>query len=250
MMNCEQFTQNLSPYVDGDLPGEHADAMDFHASHCAACQARLDDVQTVRAALRDLPETPADPALSRAIVSAMRDAALRREREHWSDFRWLLRRLSVRPMATGYGVGLAITAMLFVGVLVSFKPVMRLTQGPEYNVIYMPVEDMRPFVTRAQNARPVAYTRPTLGTVSPGFSSLPSALFLTDEEGGVVVIAEVSPTGQARCVRLVSPNTDARTAAAIDAALQRTAFRPALTKQGNPIATQIVFLVDQVLIKG
>lgn len=250
MMNCEQFTQNLSPYVDADLPTEHADAMAFHASHCSACHAQLDDLQSVRLALRELPYVPAKPAHTRAIVSAMRDVALRREREHWTDFRWLLRRLSVRPMATGYGVGLAMTAMLFVGVLVSFKPVMRLTQGPQYNVIYMPAEEMRPFVTRAQNARPVAYTRPTIGTVSPGFSSLPSALFLTDDDGGVVVIAEVSPTGQARCVRLVTPNTDARTAAAIDAALQRTAFRPALTKQGNPIATQIVFLVDQVLIKG
>ncbi len=250
MMNCEQFNLDLSPYVDADLPGEHADAMAFHASHCAACHARLEELHEVRAALRGLPGEQADPVLSRRIVSAMQDAARRREREHWSDFRWLLRHLAIRPMATGYGVGLAITAMLFVGVLVSFKPMLRLTQTPQFNVVYVPADEMRPFATRAQNARPVAYTRPTLGSVAPGFESMPSALFLTDEEGGVVVIAEVSPTGQARCVQLVSPTTDARTAAVIDAALQRTAFRPALTKQGNPIATQIVLLVDQVYIHG
>ncbi|MDW8217954.1 MAG: sigma factor-like helix-turn-helix DNA-binding protein [Acidobacteriota bacterium] len=56
-------------------------------------------------------------------------------------------------------------------------------------------------------------------------SGLPAGL--AEQPDGLLVIAEVSPSGEAHCVGVVKPHADATLVAAVDRALQRMTFRPA-----------------------
>ena len=70
-MNCRTFIDGLDEYRDGTLSSrEHRDAVS-HLRGCPACQQRLESVQALSAALRELPAPAARPgflddALARA----------------------------------------------------------------------------------------------------------------------------------------------------------------------------------------
>jgi len=72
-MSPHRESEELSAYVDGELDAIERARVEQHLSACAECRATLDEVQSARSALRELPE----PRLSAEQIATL-DAAVER----------------------------------------------------------------------------------------------------------------------------------------------------------------------------
>ncbi len=75
----DPFRERLSPYLDGELEGTEAGALEAHLQGCAACRRELEQLRALVPAARGLPERPPEadlwPAIERALgVPAARAA--------------------------------------------------------------------------------------------------------------------------------------------------------------------------------
>jgi anti-sigma factor RsiW len=74
-MNCEDIERFAGAYRDGELDLERTLAFEAHLSTCAACTARLDQVDAVRHALRAAPYFRAPEALAARVRTTLGAAA-------------------------------------------------------------------------------------------------------------------------------------------------------------------------------
>lgn len=193
----------------------------------------------LRAALATLPEVTPPAHLRRRIVTALDLEAARRTGRR-ARRRWF----TVHPKLVGYGLGFAAATLLFSGLAVKvWRPLHRLTAGPDYALVYVPRQSPHRFVGGLTETA----TLPRL-TSDKGFDSLPAGL--ADRPDGMLVIAEVSSSGEARCVDVVEPASDPAFVAAVDRALQRMTFRPATQADGRPVAARIIFYMEQIAVRG
>ena len=63
-MNCEQARQDISAYLDHELPPAEADAVRAHLEACPDCRALLEELRTMVDLVGRLPERPAPVGLS------------------------------------------------------------------------------------------------------------------------------------------------------------------------------------------
>jgi hypothetical protein len=112
---CRTYTtEQLSAFVDGDLPGGETAAIRTHAAGCPACTAGIADLRAMVANARALdgPEPP--PTLWPAIETAIDGELQRRERFAWlSIANW-------RPFAVGALAG-AVAVVLVVAALPALR---------------------------------------------------------------------------------------------------------------------------------
>jgi anti-sigma factor RsiW len=73
-MTHHTWTDRLSEYVDGELDAAATRALELHLAGCAECRAIADDLRTVSARARALPELPARGDLWPGIASRMQAA--------------------------------------------------------------------------------------------------------------------------------------------------------------------------------
>ncbi|MCS6816017.1 MAG: zf-HC2 domain-containing protein [Blastocatellia bacterium] len=76
MMNCQQFEQQISEYLDGTLPEGRAEAFVAHLFSCAACRASLDDVRAALELCRSVEEVEPSPDLDERLRHVLRGAAM------------------------------------------------------------------------------------------------------------------------------------------------------------------------------
>jgi anti-sigma factor RsiW len=71
---AEQLTTQA--YFDGEIDAAAAAGVERHIAQCADCRALLDDLQQCRAAIRNMPQPGAPPALRARILSSIDDEAV------------------------------------------------------------------------------------------------------------------------------------------------------------------------------
>ncbi len=76
---CEELLRELSAYLDGTLPAEHAARLTRHLESCTACRARYEDERAMVERLRQVRRGPAPPALRRRIVEDLQEQDRRGE---------------------------------------------------------------------------------------------------------------------------------------------------------------------------
>ncbi len=75
-MDCRQFEQLISEYLDGALSEERAEAFVAHLFSCAACRALLEDVQAALELCRSVEEVEPSPDLDERLRHVLRGAAM------------------------------------------------------------------------------------------------------------------------------------------------------------------------------
>lgn len=78
--------EDLSAWVDAELSAGERARLDAHFATCAACRARLDELQALRASFRDLPEERLSFDLSQVIrgrIESMGGRAAQPRRRRW-----------------------------------------------------------------------------------------------------------------------------------------------------------------------
>jgi hypothetical protein len=86
-MTCDQALENLSAYLDGELPPDEAAAVRAHLDDCPVCLAAERDLRALAGLLARLPEHPAPQDLARGVQQEVRRRArpvfLRRTIRTW-----------------------------------------------------------------------------------------------------------------------------------------------------------------------
>lgn len=170
-MSCTSVSESLSAHLDGILSEEERQAVLIHVSRCRDCEARLEQLAHVRAALRALPVKAAPVGL----VTMLRVAASR-ERERVlarrARFEGLMTGVRLwmdnlmRPMALPVAGGLISAVLLFSMLIPGFA--------------FQPIS--------AANDVPVALiTEPTIKASMPfGFDSDAEVEAIIDDQGRMV----------------------------------------------------------------
>lgn len=198
-----------------------------------------DTPSNLDAILSALPDVTPPVHLHRRLVTAL-DLEASRRRQPGRGTPWL----TVSPKLIGYGLGLAVATFLFGTLSIRVWPPLRyLTAEPDYALVYVPHGSSHRFIG---GLTPTA-TRPYL-TSGKGLDTLPARLVAQPE--GMLVIAEISPSGEARCVDVIEPSADASLVAAVNQAMRRMTFRPATQADGRPVAARIAFYMEHVAVQG
>lgn len=114
-MNCRTFVERMEEYLEGALDADAHDRAAAHLHECADCRRRVERLQTLRAALCNLPVPPPRPGFfEHAIAQAQAEppprrrywiyaagAALAAGLVLWVGFRW---RLNAIPAPAPAGV--------------------------------------------------------------------------------------------------------------------------------------------------
>ncbi|NLY18402.1 MAG: hypothetical protein GX045_05520 [Clostridiaceae bacterium] len=88
MIKCEQCLENLSAYVDGELPEEEKKKLDIHLKECSACSKELELVKAIVSVCKDLTEELPEnfeTSLHKRLEKAKEDIQVRKRKAF--DFR-------------------------------------------------------------------------------------------------------------------------------------------------------------------
>ncbi|MCS7080457.1 MAG: hypothetical protein NZ585_10485 [Chloracidobacterium sp.] len=200
---------------------------------------RQETLDELGAALAALPEVTPPAHLRRRIVTALDlEAARWKHRRTWRS--WCVG----QPKLFGYGLGMVAATLLFSSLAVKvWGPWSRLTAASNDALVDVPHRLPHRFI----GGLTMTATRPRL-TSDKGFDSFPTGL--AEQPDGVLVIAEISPTGEARCVDVVEPPSDPALVAAVGRALEQMRFCPARRADGRPVGARIAFYVEQIAVRG
>jgi hypothetical protein len=78
-MNCEEFSEALSAYLDGELSAEERSTLEAHLERCPRCREELKSLRAVSRLVGTLPQVKASPAF----LSALSQGVAIRKRSRW-----------------------------------------------------------------------------------------------------------------------------------------------------------------------
>jgi anti-sigma factor RsiW len=109
-MHCENVQQRLNRFAAGDLPVADRHAVQAHLAECAACRAKLAELDALAGALVDTPTPPIPSGFASRVMAAARQRQEAQPVAVWNLMRWW--RLTSVPMHA------AAAAVLIIGLSV------------------------------------------------------------------------------------------------------------------------------------
>ena len=73
-IECRQIAELLGDYLDGSLPRETRELIDFHIDGCAPCVAFLNTYRGTVDAARKLPDVAIPPELKKRLLTVLKSA--------------------------------------------------------------------------------------------------------------------------------------------------------------------------------
>jgi anti-sigma factor RsiW len=71
-MHCENVQEQLNRFVAGDLPVADRQAVQAHLAECAACRAKLAELDALAGVLSDAPSPPVPAGFASGVMAAAR----------------------------------------------------------------------------------------------------------------------------------------------------------------------------------
>jgi predicted anti-sigma-YlaC factor YlaD len=71
-IECRQIAELLGDYLDGSLPRETRELIDFHIDGCAPCVAFLNTYRGTVDVARKLPDVPIPPELKKRLLAVLK----------------------------------------------------------------------------------------------------------------------------------------------------------------------------------
>jgi len=118
-MSCEELSEELSAYLDGELSPEERAALETHLERCPRCREELASLRAVSGLVASLPRVEPSEQLSRTLAASLRARRTRR---------WL------RPIPLFAGdliPALAVAALVLIAVTVTFVIPRFTSPGPQ-----------------------------------------------------------------------------------------------------------------------
>ena len=109
-MHCENVQEQLNRFVAGDLPVADRQAVQAHLAECAACRAKLAELDTLAGVVAGMPTPPLPSKFASRVMAAARKRQEAQPVAAWHLLHWW--RLASAPMHA------AAAAVLIVGLTV------------------------------------------------------------------------------------------------------------------------------------
>ncbi|MFP5263526.1 MAG: anti-sigma factor family protein [Blastocatellia bacterium] len=255
-MECKKFELSASAYIDRQLPEQESADYRAHLSACGDCRLRLVELEQVSLMLRDV-EQPEVPRELHGYV--MTEVARRSSREisvRQRLFEWLLK-LNPRPVA--YATGFTISALSFLLLFSSFRPIPVSAVVDTEEAAIFPVISGSDREFHSYNDLPPDPDSPEAG--SDHYYQLPRVLdhgplvsfshiaYQKPGDEGMSAMVEVEPDGRARLVNVLDAPKDPYLIEQLWWSLRNRTFQPA-TVSGRPVSTRIILLVEKMDVSG
>ncbi|NKB71540.1 MAG: hypothetical protein GKR89_31085 [Candidatus Latescibacteria bacterium] len=101
-LKCEEFEVHISAYVEEEMSGPQARAMEQHALLCGACNDTLEGIQQVRRMVAGLGQAAPSAHFKLQLSSTLQEELMRRSYSGWH-----------RYLALGVAVGVALVILLW-----------------------------------------------------------------------------------------------------------------------------------------
>ncbi|MFW6028207.1 MAG: anti-sigma factor family protein [bacterium] len=109
-MHCENVQKQLNRFAAGDLPVADREAVQAHLGECAACRAKLAEIDALAGVVTSTPTPPIPPGFASRVMAAARKRQEAQPISVWNLLRWW--RLASAPMHA------AAAAVLIIGLTV------------------------------------------------------------------------------------------------------------------------------------
>jgi anti-sigma factor RsiW len=268
-MNCQEFRQNLTLYVDDALDAAHRAASDEHLPTCPLCRADLSDVRTIRRRL----QTIARPFVSEEMTNQIRGSIAteifarrairqpvlsRSRRRNWFEN-------GLMPYSVGTFASVLLFAIVFMALQHSITTIRNIRLSA-VSAAELPRSDAPVlFAAHAKTRRsdsalpfspaeyaalrsPFALESPSINPKS-AFVAVASSLVKGEmSDDAVIVVADVFGNGIAKIADVIEPPRDQRTLDELERVLQsEPAFVPA-SYDNRPNSVRVVFMIQRVEI--
>jgi hypothetical protein len=255
-MECKKFESSASAYIDRQLPEQEFADYRLHLSACNDCRERLFELEQVSLLFRDVEQ----PEVPRELHSyVMTEVARRSSREisvRQRLFDWVLK-LNPRPVA--YTTGFAISALSFLLLFSSFKPIPVGAIVDTEQAAIFPIISGSDREFHSYNDLPPDPNSPDSG--SDHYYQLPRVLdhgalvsfshiaYQKPGDEGMSAMVEVESDGRARLVNILDAPKDPYLIEQLWWSLRNRTFQPA-TVSGRPVSTRIILLVEKMDVSG
>jgi Putative zinc-finger len=255
-MECKKFELSPSAYIDRQLQDVELADYRAHLSTCSDCRIRLSELEQVSLMFRDV-EQPEVPRELHGYV--MTEAARRSSRE--IDVRqrlveWLLK---LNPRLVAYTTGVTMSALSFLLLFSSFRPIPVSTIVDTEQAAIFPVISGSDREFHSYNDLPQDTDSP--GSGSDHYYQLPRVLdhgalvsfshiaYQKPGDEGMSAMVEVESDGSARLVNVLDAPKDPYLIEQLWWSLRNRTFQPA-TVSGRPVSTRIILLVEKMDVSG
>jgi hypothetical protein len=212
---CVEIRNHFSDFLDDLCTPETRKSIRYHLNYCQACEDQLEQWQSVRQELRELPRRQVPPELALRLRVQM---SQRLNRRRWADLRVRLEN-ALRPLllpATG-GV---LTAVICFCLIMGSQVTPAIT-GPDITV-----EMVQP--ARVQQLAPMDFTT---------------------DDNGLVLVTQVNAEGRAKGYRVLSGTGSPELMHHLDRMIYFSIFQPA-TIFGKPTDGQTVLSLRRITVRG
>jgi predicted anti-sigma-YlaC factor YlaD len=113
-MDCHSIAKGLSSYLDAEIPEPESRVIAMHLASCRECVAHMEELDTVRQAMRRVPQVavPADLNLRLRIDASRVTCKRTRKTGFWSLF-WMRLNHAMRPLMVPACGGFLSSVLLF-----------------------------------------------------------------------------------------------------------------------------------------
>lgn len=252
-MKCVDLKSNVSLYVDGVLSDLEMALLDGHLSDCPLCREELDEVRRLRSDLRRLGRPSIPPAVAESVKFALRERTSEGRPSIFSTSvsDWIPMRLM--PLGIGVAaslvIGISFLSMMFAGAR-SAGEIISSDRGRDTRIMLTPgnaegLSDISP-TEYARSRMSVAGESPSINPNGAIVALTRSLVGSRMRDNEVVVVANVLSNGLASVTEVVEGNSDAKTMADLERALQadgsNTPFVPAvLDNRGDNVRVVLKF---------
>jgi hypothetical protein len=255
-MECEKFELSASAYIDRELPEQEFAEYRAHLLACNDCRLRLDELEQLSLMFRGVeqPEVPRelhDNVMTEVERRAANAISLRQQ-----AFEWLLK-LNPRPVA--YTTGFAMSALSFLLLFSSFKPIPVSAIVDTEQAAILPIISGSDREFHSYNDLPPDPNSPEAG--SDHYYQLPRVLdhgalvsfshiaYQKPGDEAMRAMVEVESDGRARLVNVLDAPKDPYLVEQLWWSLRNRTFQPA-TVSGRPVSTRIILLVEKMDVSG
>jgi hypothetical protein len=255
-MECKKFELSASAYIDRALPEQELAEYRAHLSTCSDCRLQLVELEQVSLMFRDVEQPEVPRELHSYIMTEVARHSTNEISLRQRLFEWLLR-LNPRPVA--YTTGFAMSALSFLLLFSSFKPIpVSAIVDTEQAAIY-PVISGSDREFHSYNDLPPDPNSPDAG--SDHYYQLPRVLdngalvsfshiaYQKPGNEGMRAMVEVESDGRARLVDVLDAPKDPYLVEQLWWSLRNRTFQPA-TVSGRPVSTRIILLVEKMDVGG
>jgi hypothetical protein len=255
-MECKKFDLSASAYIDRELPEQEFAEYRAHLLTCGDCRLRVAELEQVSLMFRGVehPETPSE--MHGYIMTAVARRSANEISLRQRVFEWLLK-LNPRPVA--YTTGFAMSALSFLLLFSSFKPIPVSAIVDTEQAAIVPVISGSDREFHSYNDLPQDPDSPDAG--SDHYYQLPRVLdhgplvsfshiaYQKPGDEGMSAMVEVESDGSARLVNVLDAPKDPYLVEQLWWSLRNRTFQPA-TVSGRPVSTRIILLVEKMDVSG